>query len=307
MRLSTFPPGSVIDQGELDGAAGSDLIVAAEEGELSVLWFEGRELVVISLGELRGGASPGDLDGDGIDELVTHAPGVLSIHSLDTNPATLETLELPVSVEDVAPVVLARSWGTQIVLAGLTPDYLLATLDLSGTEPVYNEDSGVTNYFSRPFVGDFDGDGEPDTTFYERNGTGGWLYLSREGRKHTSGPLAPVVARDLDEDGSDELLTRRGLVYGTGRHHTWEELPQVARRVFPTRDAVCPILTAANYDGLGPLALAELEGGEWTRSPYLRVWSDEFVPHYLGDFDGDQRCDLLLRDYTGQMWVAWGV
>jgi hypothetical protein len=65
-------------------------------------------------------------------------------------------------------------------------------------------------------------------------------------------------------------------------------------------------LIAANEDGLGPLELAEFSAGQWTRTPYLRVWSDEFVPQYLGDFDGDQRCDVLLSDYKGAAWVAWG-
>jgi hypothetical protein len=305
VRVASFPAGWVINQGEINGEAGSDLLLEVEEGEVSAVWFEAREAVGVSLGEPRGGASAGDLDGDGIDEVVTHAPGVLTIHSLDTNPATVTTMDLPFAVEGVAPVVLARSWGALIVFAGQGPNFL-GSLDLSGPEPVFEEPLiSSSYYYSRPFVGDFDGDGEPDALINQRNGNSAALYLSSEGREAVSWAGGPVIARDLDGDGADELLAGRGEVSTLGRHN-WEELPELADRVFPTRDAVCPILIAANEDGLGPLELAELSAGQWTRTPYLRVWSDEFVPQYLGDFDGDQRCDVLLSDYKGAAWVAWG-
>jgi hypothetical protein len=304
-RVASFPAGWVINQGEINGEAGSDMLLEVEEGEVSAVWFEAREAVGVSLGEPRGGASAGDLDGDGIDEVVTHAPGLLTIHSLDTHPATVTTMDLPFAVEGVAPVVLARSWGALIVFAGQGPNFL-GSLDLSGSEPVFEEPLvSSSSYYSRPFVGDFDGDREPDAVINRRNSTGAVLYLSSEGRESVSWALGPVIARDLDGDGADELLAGRGEVLTFGRYN-WEELPELADRVFATRDAVCPILIAANEDGLGPLELAEFSAGQWTRTPYLRVWSDEFVPRYLGDFDGDQRCDVLLSDYKGAAWVAWG-
>src|SRR5262249_28078591 len=137
----------------------------------------------------------------------------LTVHDLRALPATTTDVAPPFSATQATTTVLERSSGVSVIFAGFRFGFF-TVLALSGPEPTIEyELLGHPYYYSGPFVGDYDGDGEPDAEADEINVAGGMAYLSTDGYQ----PLDDVrgqsrLARDLDGDGRDELLTSTGVV-----------------------------------------------------------------------------------------------
>lgn len=212
----------------------------------------------------------GDLDGDGLSDLVLGPIGVASaIHRQDVDLDGGDLLPAGMWMGDVGAVgdldgdgaddlISARSGSVQLLLGPLATDgawdAAIGLASASGSVPEW-----VAS-------GDFDGDGSSELVLPSARGADWFPHPLHDAEPALSFPLAEARPRaaDLDADGIDDLMTGDGCV------------------------RVGPLLA-------GPddcLASSESAG-----APALFAWFD------AGDVDGDGRSDLVAALGGGLVYV----
>jgi hypothetical protein len=135
----------------------------------------------------------------------------------------------------------------------------------------------VSGSYSRPFTGDFNGDGRSDVFWYQPGSGADLLWRARSGQRFAEmsgfdidGTYTPIVG-NFDGDGYDDIYW-----YGEG--------------------------TRADFLWFGTSDMAFSEPG----SPKRFDYSGRFVP-LVGDFDNNGRSDIFwYKPGTGQDYIWWG-
>jgi len=195
-----------VADGNFDGTRPRGMAVALQ-GQTQVELHLGSGTSTLSVGLAPIAIGAGDIDGDGLDELVAVAQGgALAICDVDTKqctPSSVGTSARDVSVGDVD----GDGFAEAVVLA-----------EPGDSLVVWNHDAAKVTQelgFTAQSVaaGDLDGDGTAETTLFEDRG---WLGFASDRLHVLSGPTVDVsgsavdvAAGDRDADGRAELALLR--------------------------------------------------------------------------------------------------
>jgi hypothetical protein len=183
----------------------------------------------------------------------------------------------------------------------------------------------VSGIYSRPFTGDFNGDGASDIFWYEPGTGADLLWRGRNGGKsfvamatEVSGTYTPVVG-DFDGDGHDDIYwygvgTRADRIW-LGRADATFETGITAKR-FNYSGSFIPL--AGDFDGDGRSDIFWYQagagqdylwwgsGGPGSFSEVTSESSGTYEP-FAGDFDGDGYADIFwYRPGEGTDHTWWG-
>jgi hypothetical protein len=192
-------------------------------------------------------------------------------------------------------------------------------------------------------TGDFNGDGITDIITRDPGSGAEILRISKLNAGNWSGwqnywspwpaTQTEVYVGDFNGDGKDDILTRDpstgGAVLrqstGTGWVNYWAAWPANYSEVYIgdfNGDSKADILTRDPSTGYAVIRLSNTTGGNWSGwQNYWSPWPATQTEVYIGDFNGDEKDDILTRDpltggavlrqSTGTGWVnywaAWPV
>jgi hypothetical protein len=153
-------------------------------------------------------------------------------------------------------------------------------------------------------VGDFDGDGEPDSFlatgsawYYSPHGIAEWRLINDNPDR-----LATLRFGDFDGDGRTDVLGKNGLdlVVSWGGVSEWEKVNEI--------DAPMSDLAVGDFDATGQADIFYADGATWfvayDNGPFVPTQTSGFKVNRLrfGDFDADGRTDVF-----GIVSNAWRV
>lgn len=232
-----------------------------------------------------GAAYIGDFDGDGRNEVLVRNEG-WHIHAMDgravTSSRQTEVLAFPRAaawqVEGIGD--LNGDGRDEVLFRHADGEWHYFAMDGRHVIP---DESGSANLsadvaWQTAGIGDFDGNGTDDVLL--RHTDGRWFFYPMNGRRHATGQGAADLPTDLEwrfagigdlnGDGKDDVLLRH-------TNGTWSYQAMDGRRPDATESGVAQLTrrTAWNFAG-------------------------------IGDFDGDGRDDVLLRNADGR-WFYYAM